>query len=187
MTWQEQADAVETRLRDQLLAGLAGDAVAYRQFLAALATHLRAYFRRRLFHATDEVEDLVQEALLAVHLQRHTYRRNLPLTAWVHTIARYKYVDLLRARSRREALHDPLDDHHGLFATADFDAADARRDLATLLQSLPPKQRQALYLTKVEGASTAEAAAAMGMSEVAIKVSVHRALKALSARFGRST
>ena len=186
MDSQEQADGVETRLRDQLLAGLQGDAAAYRRFLGALAAHLRAFFRRRLFHQPDEVEDLVQETLLAIHSQRHTYRPDLPLTAWVHTIARYKLVDLLRSRSRREALHDPLDDHPGLFAAADLDAADARRDVGTLLASLPAKQRRAIYMTKVEGASTAEAAASMGMSEVAIKVSVHRGLKALAARLRSS-
>jgi len=184
MNWQERADGVEARLREQLLAGLAGDAGAYRLFLGALASHLRAFFRRRLFQAPDEVEDLVQETLLAIHSQRHTYRPELPLTAWAHTIARYKYIDLLRSRSRRDDLHEPLDDHPNLFAVADLDAADAKRDLAALLESLPPKQRQALYLTKVEGASTAEAAAVMGMSEGAIKVSVHRGLKALTQRFG---
>jgi RNA polymerase sigma-70 factor, ECF subfamily len=187
MNWQEQADGVEARLRGQLLAGLAGDAVAYRHFLGALGQHLRAFFRRRLFQGTDEVEDLVQETLLAIHSQRHTYRPELPLTAWVHTIARYKLVDLLRSRSRQDALHEPLDDdHQGLFASADLDALEARRDLASLLACLPPKQRQALYLTKVQGASSAEAAASMGMTEVAVKVSVHRALKALAARFRSS-
>lgn len=187
MDWQEQADGVEARLRNQLLAGLGGDARAYRQFLAALASHLRAFFRRRLFQGPDEVEDLVQDTLLAIHSQRHTYRQDLPLTAWVHTIARYKLVDLLRSRSRREALHDPLDDHPDLLASADHDAVDARRDLATLLATLPAKQRQAIYMTKVEGASTAQAAASMGMTEVAVKVSVHRGLKALAARFRGGT
>jgi DNA-directed RNA polymerase specialized sigma24 family protein len=56
------------------------------------------------------VEDLVQECLLAMHNQRHTYQSDQPLTAWVHAIARYKMIDLLRAKSVREDLHDPLDD-----------------------------------------------------------------------------
>ena len=184
MDWQEQAQATEERLRRQLLAGLGGDAGSYHAFLAALGTHLRAFFRKRLFHFPDEVEDLVQETLLAVHTRRHTYRPELPLTAWVHTIARYKLVDLLRARSRREALHDPLDEA-ALFAHADLEALEARHDLGQLLQSLPARQREALQRTKLAGASTAEAAAAMGMTEVAVKVSVHRGLKALAARFRR--
>ena len=183
MDWKEQADATEQRLHRQLLAGLAGDERAYGQFLGALAAHLRAFFRKRLFQVPDDVEDLVQETLLAVHTNRHTYRTDQPLTAWVHTIARYKVVDHLRARSRHDALNDPLDEDLQVFAAADHDALDARRDLETLLQTLPARQRAALRMMKVDGASAAEAAAAMGMSEVAIKVSVHRALKTLAARF----
>jgi DNA-directed RNA polymerase specialized sigma24 family protein len=84
-----------------------------------LSAHLRAYFRNRLFQQPDDVEDLVQDTLLAVHNQRHTYLSDHPLTAWVHAIARYKLVDLLRARSSREALTDPLDDELEVFASSD--------------------------------------------------------------------
>ena len=79
----------EDRLRALLIDGLDGNAVAYHAFLKALSEHLRAFIRRRLSGLPDEVEDLVQETLLAVHNQRHTYDARLPLTAWVHAIARY--------------------------------------------------------------------------------------------------
>ena len=184
MDRMHDADATEERLRALLLAALAGDGAAYRRFLGSLAAHLRAYFRRRLFQLPDEVEDLVQETLLAIHSHRHTYRPDQPLTAWVHSIARYKLVDLLRARSRREALHDPLDDELEIFAAADTEVLEARRDLEVLLRALPQRQRNAVRMLKVDGASVAETATAMGMSESAVKVSVHRSLKALAARFG---
>jgi RNA polymerase sigma-70 factor (ECF subfamily) len=183
MDWKEQANATEERLRRQLVDAMAGDPESYRQFLGALASHLRAFFRKRMFQLPDEVEDLVQETLLAVHTHRHTYKTDRPLTAWVHTIARYKLVDFLRARSRGEALNVPLDDDLQLFAASDIEAHEARHDLDTLLQALPARQRAALKMMKVEGASAAETAAAMGTSEVAVKVSVHRSLKALAARF----
>jgi RNA polymerase sigma-70 factor (ECF subfamily) len=183
MDWQEQADATEERLRRQFIDALAGDGACYQRFLGALAAHLRAYFRKRMFQLPDDVEDLVQETLLAIHGNRHTYRPDQPLTAWVHTIARYKLVDYLRARSRREALNDPLHDGLELFAESETTALEARRDLHTLLQTLPARQRRALTMTKIEGASVAETAAALGMSEVAVKVGVHRSLKALAARF----
>ncbi len=182
MEWKERADAAEERLRRQLLLGLAGDAVAYQQFLKALSAHLRAFFRRRMSQLPDDLEDLVQESLLAVHSNRHTYRLEQPLTSWVHTIARYKLIDFLRARSRREALNDPLDDDLQVFAESDTEPAEARHDLARLLQSLPQRQRRALVMTKLEGASVAEAALATGMSEASVKVGVHRSLKALSAK-----
>ena len=91
---------IEERLRSLMLQSLAADAAAYRLFLDELTTHLRSYLRRRLAGLPDEVEDLLQELLLAIHNKRHTYDPKQPLTAWVQAIARYKLVDLLRRRSR---------------------------------------------------------------------------------------
>ena len=179
--------ANEQRLRQLLLQGLAGEAQAYHVFLKDLGSHVRAFLRRRLASLPDEIEDLVQDTLLAVHNQRHTYRADQPVTAWVHAIARYKLIDLLRSRSVREALHDPIDDDMALFAASDTDAADARRDVAQLLEQLPDNQRLPIVHTKLEGLSVAEAAAATGMSESAVKVGVHRGLKALAALMGVRT
>lgn len=173
--------ASEARLRALLLRGLAGEADAYHAFLKALSAHLRAFLRRRLSGLPDEIEDLVQDTLLAVHSQRHTYRPDQPLTAWVQAIARYKLIDLFRSRAGRESLHEPLDDELDVFASCDTDAAEARRDVAKLLQQLPDQQRLPILHTKLEGLSVAEAARATGMSESAVKVGVHRGLKALAA------
>ena len=75
--------AKEERLRELLVRSLAGDNAAYQVFLTELSAHLRAFLRRRLIGLPDDVEDLVQESLLAVHNQRHTYNPALPLSAWV--------------------------------------------------------------------------------------------------------
>lgn len=182
MNWLERATAVERRLHRLLVQGMGGDAAAYERFLHELAALLRGFLRRRMTQWPDDVEDVLQECLLAIHTQRHTYSPEQPLTAWVHTIARYKLVDLLRARARREALHDPLEDDLAVFAVAHTPAVEARRDLATLLACLTPRHRKALVMTKVEGASVAEAAAATGMSEIAVKVGIHRSLKLLAAK-----
>jgi RNA polymerase sigma-70 factor (ECF subfamily) len=89
---------------------------------------------------------------------------------------------MLRARSSREALTDPLDDELEVFAKSDTDAADAQRDLGKLLSTLPDKQRLPIVHVKVEGLSVVEAAKLTGMSESAIKIGVHRGMKALAAR-----
>ena len=148
---------------------------------------MRAFLRRRLSQLPDDVEDLVQETLLAVHTRRHTYRPDQPLTAWVHAIARYRMVDLLRARGRREALNDPLDDELEVFAASDTDAAEARRDLGKLLAVLPKRARSLIVKVRLEGMSIAETAQATGMSESAVKVGLHRSLKALSVKIKGST
>jgi RNA polymerase sigma-70 factor (ECF subfamily) len=182
MDWKERATATENRLRGLFLRAIEGDAPAYRTLLIALGAHLRAYYRKRMTQWPDDVEDLVQEALLAVHNSRHTYKPEQPFTAWLHTIARSKLVDLLRSRARPEARNDPLDDVLGLIAESAEDAADARRDLDRLLQTIPERYRRALVMTKLEGASVAQASSAIGMSESAVKVGIHRSLKALAAK-----
>ena len=176
----------ETVLHELFVRGLDGDAVAYREFLQKLSAHLRAFLARRLFGWPDEVEDLVQECLLAMHNQRHTYQSDQPLTAWVHAIARYKMIDLLRSKAGREALHDPLDDDLAVFADSATEASDARRDLAGLLDTLPDRHRLPIVHVKLEGLSVAEAARLTGMSESAVKVGIHRGLKALASKIGRS-
>lgn len=172
----------ENRLRELLTQGLSGDAAAYHRFLKALSAHLRAYFRKRLYQRPDEAEDLVQETLLAVHNQRHTYQTDQPLTAWVHAIARYKLIDQHRARASREALTEPLDDELDVFASSDTDAAEARQDLHQLLAGLPDRQRLPIVHVKLEGLSVVEAAQLTGLSESAVKIGVHRGLKALAAK-----
>src|SRR3990167_11238132 len=127
MDKEGRASAAENRLRDLLVRGLAGEVPAYHAFLKELSAHLRAFLRGRLARLPDEVEDLVQETLLAVHNQRHTYDAAQPLTAWIHAIARYKLIDLLRRRAGRDALNHPPDDDLHVFAAPAPQADDARR------------------------------------------------------------
>jgi RNA polymerase sigma-70 factor (ECF subfamily) len=178
---QARARTVEERLRELLVRGLSGDAPAYRAFLDDLSVHLRGFLRKRLMRLPDDVEDLLQETLLAVHNQRHTYDTAQPLTTWVYAIARYKLVDLLRQRERRDARNEPLDDDSEVLAHYDADAADARLDVARLLERLPDRQRLAIVHTKLEGLSVTDAARLTGMSEGAVKVAVHRGLRVLAA------
>jgi RNA polymerase sigma-70 factor (ECF subfamily) len=168
----------EDQLRTWMLEGLDGDAASHAALLRALVPLLRRYYRRRLGDA-DEVEDLVQETLIAVHTRRMTYERQRPFTAWFYAIARYKMVD--RFRRARETC--PLEEFDDLLALTDFeDEANARIDVDHLLASLPAKQADAIRRTRIDGYSVADAAHATGLGESDVKVSVHRGLKALAAR-----
>jgi RNA polymerase sigma-70 factor (ECF subfamily) len=91
ITTKDRLRENEARLGNLLSQGLAGDAYAYHAFLKELSAHLRDFLRRRLVKLPDEVEDVVQESLLAVHNQRHTYDAGQPLTAWVRAIAKYMH------------------------------------------------------------------------------------------------
>lgn len=170
----------EDRWRNLFLAALAGDDEKYLVFLNETALHLRGYFRRRLPQFADEIEDLVQETLLALHIQRHTYDPGRPLTAWMHAIASYKLVDRWRAYGSRELLTKPLDGDDEAFAFTDMHATDARIDIQSLLVRLPDRYRLPILQVKLRGISIAEAATASGMSESAVKVGIHRGLKILA-------
>jgi RNA polymerase sigma-70 factor (ECF subfamily) len=172
--------ATERELKALMLRGLDGDEAAYHAFLRAVAPHLRGFLRRRMHRWPDEVEDLVQEALLAIHNQRHTYDVAAPLTSWLYAISRYKLIDWLRRHAREDALSHPFDEEHELFAAAASDAVDASRDLDTALGMLSEQQRAAILHTRIDGWSVRETAAALRISESNVKVAVHRGLKALA-------
>ena len=183
-TSQQALIAREARLQALLLQGLTGDAVAYRAFLAALVVHVRGFLLRRLAQRPGEVEDLLQEVLLAVHNARHTYQAQQPLTAWVQAIARYKLADHYRSYARHDALHDGLEDDSDLFTASEEEAAQATRDLGKLLAQLPPRQRLPIVHVKLEGLSVEETARMTGLSASAVKVGIHRGLKALAKLIG---
>ena len=172
-------EEVETKLRLLMIAGLAGDAAAYRQLLSSSAERLRRYFSRRLGHDCADVEDLVQETLMAIHQKRDSYDRSLPFTSWLHTIARYKLVDHYRRRRVRRGI--PIEDFEDFVAEDLVEPALAAFDIDTLLAGLTERQRAAIRLTRVEGYSVAEASGLSGQSEAAIKTGVHRGIRKLTA------
>lgn len=178
---------IESHLRPLWLAAQAGDEGAYREALALMAARLRAYFRRRMSAWPDDVEDLVQETLLAVHLKRGTYDPSFPVSAWLTAIAQHKLVDLWRRRGRKEGLHDAYDEVDEAELAAVPAEPHAARDVGVLLRSLPAAQRQAIELTRLQGLSVAEASSQTGASEASIKVQVHRGLKRLAALVKKGT
>ena len=166
-------------LRTLMLAGLAGDSAAHAALLRALLPVLRRFYRRRLAGRDDDIEDCVQETLIAVHQRRATYDPDRPFGAWLHAIARYKLID----RYRRMGRTVPIDDQPELADEFDFaEASDAHADLERLLETIPAKQAAVLRATRIEGLSTAEAAERLGIGESDVKVSAHRALKSLAER-----
>jgi RNA polymerase sigma-70 factor (ECF subfamily) len=174
------APDTEARLKPLMLAALAGDKAAYRALLGELGAHLNRYFARRLANPAA-ADDLVQETLLAIHTRRETYDPARPLTAWVHAVARYKLIDHLRRSRLRATL--PLEDDAAVFSTDDAGNAANRLDVEAALATIPPRPADLIRQVKLEGASIAEAAERAGMSESAVKVAIHRGLKALTARF----
>lgn len=168
-------------------AGRCGDEARYAQALKQCAVLLRRFIRGKLQRTApgmlDDAEDVVQECLLALHLKSHTYDATQPFEPWLYAVARYKLIDLLRRRQPGRELSLDL-----LMETVDFagpaEASDpqAGADLAVLLARLPDRQRRPIELVKLEGRSVVEAAASTGLSVSAVKIGIHRGLKALAKR-----
>ena len=156
----------------------AGDKPAYRALLSRCQTWLTAYFRRRL--PPDDISDMVQEVLMALHAKRASWSPDRPFLPWLAAIARYRWVDHLRSHYRRMADQADMADADCSDAGA-ADAVLARVSLDRLMARLAPRQADALTLVKLDGLSVAEAAQRCGQSEASIKTNVHRAIRRLGA------
>ena len=160
---------------------LEGDCAAYHRLLILLTPALRRAVRGRAQAVGLDAEDVVQEVLLALHLKRNTWVRGTPVAPWVAAIARNKLVDAHRRRGRRlEISIDSVVDT----LRSDEEENDLRsHDLERGLAGLTDRQRQVLRAVSLEGYSAREAALRLEMTEVAVRVTLHRGLKSLAALF----
>ena len=168
--------ADEASLAHLMSASQKGDQSAYRVLLSEVQMWLERYFRRRV--APAQLDDLVQEVLVAVHNKRATWDPSRPFLPWLAAIARYRWVDYLRKVYRNA--EDELGDWDAA-EDSDEEAVMARMSLERLFVHLPEKQSEVIELVKIEGLSIAEAARKTGQSESLVKVNIHRGLKKLSA------
>jgi RNA polymerase sigma-70 factor (ECF subfamily) len=158
-----------------MVAAQEGHGGAYQRLLSEIAQSLHRYFQRRLPHG--DVDDAVQETLLAVHRRRHTYDGRYPLGPWLGAIAKRKWIDQLRSLGRRptEELPDDLSvgDHESSVISASV--------LARLLDELQSAQKRAIMLVKLQGYSIEDACRETGLSASAVKMNIHRGLARLTA------
>ncbi|MFS8147420.1 sigma-70 family RNA polymerase sigma factor [Rhizobium sp. BR 249] len=163
---------------------MAGDTQAYHRFLSAVTPHLRAMARRRCdqFGApASEAEDVVQEVLLAVHLKRGTWDPARPIGPWLSTIVRNKLIDSLRRRGRH--IDVPIDDVMATLEAEEQAGNLDRLDAEHMLERLRDPQRDIVRSISMEGADIRETAERLKMSEGAVRVALHRALKTLAALY----
>ena len=164
-----------------------GDRDAYRRLLEDVAPYLRSIAARH-FQNSGDIEDTVQEVLLTVHAVRHTYDPARPFGPWLVAIANRRVVDGLRRQGRSRAREVALETGHETFAAPQANLAEAASDgrvLRDAVGQLPPGQRDAIRMLKLQEMSLKEAAAVSGMTVAALKVATHRALKSLRKVLGR--
>ena len=166
---------------------MAGDERVYRRLLEEIGRSVRAMARGAFSRARmgdADVEDVVQETLLAIHLKRHTWDSGQKLGPWVNAIARHKIIDAMRRRGSRRA--EPIEDFQDFLAAPAEEDPHALSDARKLLGLLPPRQRDIVRSISLEGQTIAATAARLSMTEVAVRVALHRALKSLGAAWRSS-
>jgi RNA polymerase sigma-70 factor (ECF subfamily) len=174
----------EAQWAEWMRAANAGDSGAYRLLLDALAPFLRKLAHRGFAKAglgTGDVEDVVQETLLAIHLKRQTWDADQLFMPWLRAIARNKLIDNLRRRGNRTEL--PIEDFAELLPAEPAAEELSPREAERLLSVLGGRQQEIVRAICVEGVSVREAAARFGISEGATRVALHRGLGALSAAY----
>jgi RNA polymerase sigma factor (sigma-70 family) len=152
-----------------------GDSDAHEAVLRFCLQWLTRYFSGKIH--VDQVQDLVQETLISVHIKRASYDASRPFLPWLAAIARYRWIDRLRKIYRTEYADldvepEAIDPEDGIAASISIER---------ILQLLPQKQQESITLVKLQGHSVAEAAQMTGMSESNIKMNIMRGIRKLSA------
>ena len=168
--------ADEATMAQMMAASQKGDREMYRALLSEIQLWLERYFRKRV--APAQLDDLVQEVMMAVHTKRATWDPTRAFYPWLAAIARYRWIDHLRKVYR--SAEDELGDHDAA-EDSEEEAVMARMSLERLFVQLPDKQAEVIELVKIEGLTISEASAKTGQSESLVKVNIHRGLKKLSA------
>lgn len=169
--------SLETSWEDLMRAANRGDQKAYAQFLRAITPTLRGVIRARGADLGPEArEDIVQDVLLTIHLKRQSWREDAPIRPWLYAITRHKVIDAFRARGRRIDL--PVEDFADTIAAPEGPDPFEQHDIDRVLNKLEPRAAQILRAIGIEGQTTAQAGERLGMTEGAVRVALHRALKA---------
>jgi RNA polymerase sigma factor (sigma-70 family) len=158
-----------------------GDRQAYRTLLEDLTPYLRS-IAGRCFKQPSDIEDAVQDVLLTVHMVRHAYDPSRPFGPWLLAIANRRIIDRLRRETRKKTREIELSPQHETFAehaTNLDETISDEKSLSEAIERLPPDQRQAIKMLKLNEMSLKEAATVSGRSISALKVATHRAVKSL--------
>ena len=182
MVAESQSQQQEAAWAQLMRSAQGGDTRCYDQLLRAVTPFIRS-LSRRYCRNPDLAEDVVQDVLLTVHRIRHTWDPRRPFSPWLASIAARRGIDRIRRDSRiaRFEVSDEaaLETFAAPATNHDSGALHAVEAIEPLLAALPERQRLALEAVKIRGLSVAQAASESGQTVAALKVNVHRAVKAL--------
>ena len=168
-------------LQDLAKQSIAGDKTSYKLFLQKITPHIRRYVRKQWWGDNTSDEDLVQDVLIAVHTNLHTYNTERPIMPWLRSIVTYKVADFLRKFSRWNSNEIVSENDIETFSSVDANKHDESLEnldyIKRAIESLPEKQAHIVQMLKIHGMSLKEVADQTGLSVPAIKTYAHRAYK----------
>lgn len=170
----------DQQLAEAMRKAQGGDSKAYHQLLNDITPLIRGFIYKRLGDHS-ELEDRLQDVLLAIHRTGHTFNSDRSFLNWMFAIAEYKVKDHLRSHYRRKAAGTQVD----LETVVELSAPqlrlalDDQQILERLLETLSPRERTIIQMMKIEGNSARDVGNSLGISEGAVKVAIHRAMKTL--------
>ncbi|HKP55798.1 MAG TPA: sigma-70 family RNA polymerase sigma factor [Polyangiales bacterium] len=173
----------EQHLSELMRRAQQGERSAYAALLHQAARLVRGFVRRRV--REEDVEDIVQDTLLAIHHHRHTFDPSRPFSPWMYAIARHRMLDALRRRKSRAA-REVLGEVDVEHCEASEAANSLRAVLETALAQLSHAQREVIQLLKLEGYSVREISDKTGRSESLVKVTAHRGYHVLRKVIGHA-
>jgi len=162
-----------------------GDRLAYAELLTLFAAAARRYARSRVGDV-PWLDDVAQETLVSIHGARQTYDPARPIAPWFYAILSSRMIDLIRRERRvraREVPGDELPEPDAGSFHEERDAVDFGKVKAAL-EALPDRQREIVTALKLRDESVKEIGARLGMSPSAVKVTAHRAYRALRRALG---
>lgn len=171
-------------------AAFAGIIERYQRLVFNIVYH---YLGRR-----EPVEDMAQEVFLKVYRSLGRYDPGRPLRHWIGKIAANQCLDELRKRKTRrtEVMSDLSEEEQGRIwrfyemsgqgrEMAEEQAEQCFELLQRAMAGLGEKDRMAFVLRELDDMAYSDVAAMLGSSEVAARIRVSRARKAIRARLGR--
>jgi RNA polymerase sigma-70 factor (ECF subfamily) len=183
VTLQER-EVTDCRLRELMARAQAGDRTAYRDLLGEIVPMVRrAVAGRYRYFSTEDAEDVVQDVLLSLHKVRATFDGQRAFLPWLMAIVHNRAIDTVRRVARKNGRETAVDEYPETFDGAQTNTLDETygdpEALRAAVAKLPAKQRLAIEMLKLRELTLKEASAESGMSVASLKVSVHRATRAL--------
>ena len=169
---------------EALIAGLkAHEAWACEQLIANYADMVyRVCYR--ILQDPQEAEDAMQETFITVYRYIDSFRGDARLSSWLYRVAANTALSMLRSRKRKQGLNVsmeteegetlPIIDEQVIVPDEWLLREENIQLLREALDAMSPKLRAALVLYELEGLSMKETAEALGISESAAKLRVHR-------------